>query len=127
MHKITERHVAAVDEAPAERDESGKIVRQAREARDAYDVYDVTVHCEPHGGYALVLLRADSVEHLGGVIPSKGDAVDWPVRNYVSWQGRPGNKYAVVGHSVAAEELQAEYEEKTKSSTGSRPVASVAG
>jgi len=76
------------------------------------------------GGFATVLIRAEAVEACyGGNLPDRGEVVDWPVRTYITWAGREGNRFRVVGYSVHGELLASEV-----SSGGSRrrvePVAS---
>lgn len=109
VYAVALRTVAAQEAKPAERDpETGRIVRDAFEAREEYDVLDFTVHTDD-GGYALVLMRGDVLEQaLGGAVPNKGAAVDWPARNFITWRGRAGSKYPTVGYSVAGDVLAAE-------------------
>ncbi len=108
-HKITNRAVAPMEAADAERDpESGRVVRAAVEARDGYDVIDLTM-LTPDGGYAGVVMRAELVESCWrGVVPDRGQQMDLPVRGYISWQGNPGRRYPTVAFAVAGEVLAEE-------------------
>lgn len=132
VHNCSLRQVPAVEAREAERDEAGRITRDAYPAREAYQVLDVTVLTDD-GGFALVLLRveldgiAPFEEALGGVVPERGQAVDWPIRNYITWAGPAGRRFPTVGYSVAGDILVAEHRAKPGRHLGKRvTVASAA-
>ena len=106
VHGVREREVSAVEARPAQYDDAGNFLRRAVDARDGYLTRDVTVLTE-HGGFASVVLSDAAIEAAGGLIPSPGDAVAWPVRPFVTWVGNPGRKFARPGFSVAADIIAA--------------------
>lgn len=103
VRRVTTRTVPAVLAAPAPVDpETGRTIGNAREARAAYDVIDVVVDTLL-GGFAKVIITPEAQAHLSGVLPSEGDAVTYPCRTFVAWEGTPGRKYATVGYSLAGD------------------------
>lgn len=106
VHAVVPRHVEAVQARPEERDEQGNLLRRAVEAREGYDTTDVTI-LTPDGGFVTIVYGDDAVKANDGLIPNRGDDVEWPVRPFVKWQRSGVRPYPVVGLSVAADVLTA--------------------
>jgi hypothetical protein len=107
VRKVEPRTVPAVLPRDAYRDEETGNLVPAREGRDAYDVHDVVVDTDP-GGLVELVIMPQAASAIGGLIPSVGDVVDYPVRGYTAWKGSPGRRYATNGYSLAGEVFKAE-------------------
>jgi len=122
VRSCSERQVAAVEAAPAQVDpETGRRTRDPREARDAYLALDLVILTDD-GGFAqtVVTFDEDGSKALAGVIPKRGDEVEWLVRPYFSWEGRPGRKYPALRFSLARELMAAAVSSSPRlASTGS--------
>lgn len=102
-HAVTPRKVEPVAARPAERDpETGRIISEAVEAREGYDVLDVTV-LTYDGGFCTVALLPVALSDLGGEVPAPGSEVEFAVRPFVKWEGRPGSKRPYIRFSVAGD------------------------
>lgn len=105
VREVTTRSVAPAESVPLERDDSGRVIRQPRDARPGYDVLDVVVLTDD-GGFVTVILKADALEAArGGVVPERGERVEWPVWVSLEWVGPPTQRRTRPRFSVPTDVL----------------------
>ena len=108
VRQVNDRNVPPVAARDEQRDpENGSLLVAAREGRAGYDVLDVVLDTDP-GGLVEFVITPGAMEATGGWTPAVGDVLDVPVRGYTSWKGRPGNRYATNGYSLAGDVLKSE-------------------